>query len=193
MTGRSLGAESHGRRGAPAAAGSKSGSRSPSASRRKSSTASGATSRTCPASWSTSSPCACWTTAGRAGPPGRRPAERSNGTPRSPRTVPNELIAWRSVEQADVPNLGHGPLPPRARRPGHRGPGRAPLRPARRQARRVVAKLFGEEPSQQVAGDLRRLKQVMETGEVVHSDASIHRGMHPAQPSGASANGGHDR
>jgi len=24
----------------------------------------------------------------------------------------------------------------------------------------------------------------LETGEVVHSDASIHRGMHPAQPSG---------
>jgi uncharacterized membrane protein len=48
----------------------------------------------------------------------------------------------------------------------------------------LVAKLFGEEPSQQVKGDLRRLKQVLETGEVVHSDASIHRGMHPAQPSG---------
>ena len=30
----------------------------------------------------------------------------------------------------------------------------------------AVAKLFGEEPSQQVAEDLRRLKQVMEAGEV---------------------------
>ena len=46
----------------------------------------------------------------------------------------------------------------------------------------LVAKLFGEEPRQQVDGDLRRLKQVLETGEVLHSDASIHRGMHPAQP-----------
>ena len=46
----------------------------------------------------------------------------------------------------------------------------------------TVAKLFGEEPSQQVDGDLRRLKQVLEVGEVVHSDASIHRGPHPAQP-----------
>ena len=44
------------------------------------------------------------------------------------------------------------------------------------------AKLFGEEPSQQVKSDLRRFKQVLELGEVVHSDASIHRGMHPAQP-----------
>jgi hypothetical protein len=30
--------------------------------------------------------------------------------------------------------------------------------------------------------DLRRFKQVIETGEIVHSDASIHRGMHSAQP-----------
>jgi hypothetical protein len=46
----------------------------------------------------------------------------------------------------------------------------------------LVAKLFGEEPAQQVRGDLRRFKQVLETGEVVRSDASIQRGMHPAQP-----------
>jgi uncharacterized membrane protein len=46
----------------------------------------------------------------------------------------------------------------------------------------TFAKLFGEEPSQQVDGDLRRFKQVLEVGEVVHSDASIHRGPHPAQP-----------
>ena len=30
--------------------------------------------------------------------------------------------------------------------------------------------------------DLRRVKQVLETGELVRSDASIHRGMHPARP-----------
>lgn len=35
----------------------------------------------------------------------------------------------------------------------------------------------------QVKGDLRRLKQVLETGEVLFSDASAHRGPHPAQPS----------
>jgi hypothetical protein len=46
----------------------------------------------------------------------------------------------------------------------------------------AIAKLFGEEPGQQIAGDLRRLKQVLETGSIVHSDASIHHGMHPARP-----------
>ncbi|MBL9022816.1 MAG: hypothetical protein JNL21_11500 [Myxococcales bacterium] len=49
-------------------------------------------------------------------------------------------------------------------------------------AGKLLAKLFGEEPGQQIAGDLRRLKQVLETGEVVHSDASIHRGKHAAWP-----------
>ena len=46
----------------------------------------------------------------------------------------------------------------------------------------AVAKLLGREPGQQIAGDLRRFKQVIETGEVLHSDASIHAGIHPAQP-----------
>jgi uncharacterized membrane protein len=46
----------------------------------------------------------------------------------------------------------------------------------------LLAKLFGEEPGQQIQSDLRRLKQVLETGSVVNSDASIHRGMHPARP-----------
>ena len=37
----------------------------------------------------------------------------------------------------------------------------------------MLAKLFGEEPAQQVRDDLRRFKQVMETGEVVRSDGSL--------------------
>jgi uncharacterized membrane protein len=45
----------------------------------------------------------------------------------------------------------------------------------------AVANLFA---GAQLQGDLRRLKQVLETGEVVRSDASIHRGPHAAQPSG---------
>jgi uncharacterized membrane protein len=39
----------------------------------------------------------------------------------------------------------------------------------------------------QIKGDLRRLKQVIETGEVVLSDASAVRGKHPAQPSDEAA------
>ena len=41
------------------------------------------------------------------------------------------------------------------------------------QAGATIAKLFGEEPTQQMRDDLRRFKQVMETGEVVRSDGSL--------------------
>jgi hypothetical protein len=34
----------------------------------------------------------------------------------------------------------------------------------------------------QIENDLRRLKQVLEVGEVVRSDASAHPGLHPARP-----------
>ena len=45
-----------------------------------------------------------------------------------------------------------------------------------------VAMLWREEPGQQVRDDLRHLKQVLEIGEIVVSDATVKRGPHPAQP-----------
>jgi len=57
----------------------------------------------------------------------------------------------------------------------------------------VMAKLLGEEPSQQVGDDLHRLKQVLEVGEVVRSDAAPEGRMRPllrqfaAQPMGVDA------
>lgn len=47
----------------------------------------------------------------------------------------------------------------------------------------LVARLKHSDPAQQLDMDLRHLKQLVEVGEIVHSDASIHRGLHPAQPS----------
>jgi uncharacterized membrane protein len=96
---------------------------------------------------------------------------------------PNEAISWRSLPGASVENRGTVRFRPA---PGGRGtevrvefeyapPGGA--------LGAAVAKLFGEEPDQQVAGDLKRFKQVMETGEVAQSDASRHATPHPAQPS----------
>lgn len=100
---------------------------------------------------------------------------------------PNELISWRSVEHAEVPNTGTVRFRPA---PGDRGTEvHVDLRydPPAGRLGSLVAKLFGEEPSQQVDGDLRRLKQVLETGEVTQSDASVFRGPHPAQPSDATS------
>jgi uncharacterized membrane protein len=85
---------------------------------------------------------------------------------------PGRRIAWRSVEGASVENSGIVEFVPA---PGGRGtevhvaleywpPGGA--------LGSVVAKLFGEEPDQQVSDDLRRFKQLVETGEIARSDGA---------------------
>lgn len=78
----------------------------------------------------------------------------------------NELIAWRSLEGADVDNSGSVRFQPAA---GNRGTEvKVELRydPPGGVIGAAVAKLFGEEPNQQIQEDLRRFKQVMEAGEI---------------------------
>ncbi|HET6149448.1 MAG TPA: SRPBCC family protein [Polyangia bacterium] len=94
----------------------------------------------------------------------------------------NELIAWRSIGGSEVRNSGVVRFRPA---PGGRGTEihvEATYDPPAGAFGRLVALAAGEEPGQQIEGDLRRLKQVLETGEVIESDASIHRGRHPARP-----------
>lgn len=95
---------------------------------------------------------------------------------------PNHLLRWRSAPNADIENYGTVSF---TRAPGDRGTEihvRLIYHPPMGAVGTAAARLFGKEPGQQIKGDLARLKQVLETGEVVHSDSSIHRGMHPAQP-----------
>jgi uncharacterized membrane protein len=84
----------------------------------------------------------------------------------------NEHIAWHSLGDAQVENSGCVRFAPA---PADRGtevtveldyslPGGA--------IGAAVAKLFGEEPVQQMRDDLHRFKQVMESGEVIRSEAS---------------------
>ena len=81
--------------------------------------------------------------------------------------TPNELIAWRSAPGADVENSGMVRFD---RAPGGRGtlvrvtldyvpPGGA--------MGAYVAKLLGEAPEKQVPVELRRFKQLMETGDII--------------------------
>jgi uncharacterized membrane protein len=103
--------------------------------------------------------------------------------------IPDERIGWRSVGDANVPNEGSVwfvPAPDGASTEVHvllvyDVPGG--------QLGKAVAKYFGEEPRQQLDDDLRRLKQVLETGEVVRSEGAPwgKRARHefpqrPAQP-----------
>jgi len=46
----------------------------------------------------------------------------------------------------------------------------------------VAQKITHKSPGQMLGQDLKRFKMMLETGEVVKSDASIHKHMHPAQP-----------
>lgn len=104
---------------------------------------------------------------------------------------PNERIAWRSSEDADVGSSGSVRFSPA---PGGRGTEvlvEMTYTPPGGSAGAAVAKLFGEEPQTQTYDDMRRFKQMMETGEIVRSDAgpegtSIHQQMmqRPAQPQG---------
>ena len=79
---------------------------------------------------------------------------------------PNELIAWRSLEGADVDNAGSVRF---ERAPGGRGTivrVKIEYRPPGGALGTAVAMLFGETPEKQVPMDLRRFKQLMETGEI---------------------------
>ena len=98
------------------------------------------------------------------------------------RDVPNELIAWRSEGDADVYNEGAVRFRPA---PGNRGTEvhvELVYEPPGGIITSKLAKLFREEPGQQVKDDLLHLKQVMEVGEVVLSDATLTKGPHPARP-----------
>jgi len=79
----------------------------------------------------------------------------------------NELIAWRSLDGSVVPNAGSVSFADAA---GERGTEvRVELQydPPGGAVGAFVAKLFGEEPSQQIQSDLKRLKARIEAGVVV--------------------------
>jgi uncharacterized membrane protein len=80
--------------------------------------------------------------------------------------IENQLIAWRSLPGSDINHAGSVHFTPAS-------PDRTQVRvvlsyePPAGKVGAAVAKLLGEEPSQQVRDDLRRFKQVMEASDVV--------------------------
>jgi uncharacterized membrane protein len=98
-----------------------------------------------------------WTAKGLAGSRVEWDAEIHN-------EIPNELIAWRSLEGSEVDNAGSVHFMPTENGDTEV---RVVLRydPPAGKLGAVVALLLGEDPARQVADDLRRLKQVVEAGE----------------------------
>ncbi|MET0656689.1 MAG: SRPBCC family protein [Steroidobacteraceae bacterium] len=79
---------------------------------------------------------------------------------------PNQLLAWRSVPGSQIENMGSVRFEPL---PGRRGTlltVELEYRPPGGKLGAGIAKLFGEEPATQLQDDLRRFKQLMETGEI---------------------------
>ena len=93
----------------------------------------------------------------------------------------NELIAWRSLADADIPNAGSVRFEKAPN--GHGTEVKVALNydPPAGKLGVAVAKLFGEEPEQQVEEDLRRFKHLMEAGETAST---------AGQPSGRIASQG---
>lgn len=78
----------------------------------------------------------------------------------------NELIAWRSTGEADIVNAGTVRF---QKAPGERGTYvRVTMNynPPGGKVGASLAQLFSTEPSQMIKEDLRRFKQLMETGEI---------------------------
>ena len=94
----------------------------------------------------------------------------------------NELIAWQSLPGAQFRSSGTVRF---QRAPGARGTEihvEMEFRPPAGSLGRTVAWLTGHEPAQQLDEDLRRLKQLLETGEIAVSEgAGLRR---PGQPTG---------
>jgi uncharacterized membrane protein len=86
--------------------------------------------------------------------------------------VPGERISWRSLEGAKVDNAGTVRF---VDAPGDQG---TEVHVQMRYAipggsvGALVAKLLGEEPALQIKDDLRRFKQIVETGEIARSDGA---------------------
>lgn len=80
--------------------------------------------------------------------------------------VPNELIGWRSIDGSQIDNAGSVHFTPA---PANRGTEvKVVLRydPPAGVVGATVSKLLGEDPAINVQEDLRRLKRLIETGEI---------------------------
>ena len=80
--------------------------------------------------------------------------------------IENERIGWKSSELSDVPNSGVVEFRPTTNR-GTEVIVTLTYEPPAGYVGSLIAKLFGEEPNQQVYGDLYRFKSLMESGEII--------------------------
>jgi uncharacterized membrane protein len=79
---------------------------------------------------------------------------------------PGESIAWSTTDKAEVPNSGRIEFRDTSNGRGTQVTVNIVYDPPVGKLGKAVAKLFGREPNIQARQDLRRFKQLMETGEI---------------------------
>jgi uncharacterized membrane protein len=82
----------------------------------------------------------------------------------------NQLIAWASVEGADVENSGLVRFQPAPAGRGTEVKIVMEYRPPGGVVGAAIAKLFGEEAEQQIGDELKRFKMLMESGEIATTE-----------------------
>jgi uncharacterized membrane protein len=92
--------------------------------------------------------------------------------------VENERLAWRSLPGADVDHAGSVLFQDAPDSRGTEIRVELQYNPPGGVVSALLAKLWGQEPTQQIEADLRRLKQILEAGEVITT---------AGQPTGRSA------
>jgi uncharacterized membrane protein len=81
--------------------------------------------------------------------------------------IPNELLAWKSVGDSDIPNAGSIHFRPAPDAKGTEVRLVLEYEPAAGHLGAWIAKLLKENPNERVRTSLRRFKQLAETGEVL--------------------------
>jgi len=93
----------------------------------------------------------------------------------------NTRIGWKSIEGSEIPNSGVVEFLPTTNR-GTEVKVTLTYEPPAGYVGSLIAKLFGEEPNQQVADDLKRFKQLMETGTIIKVEGQSSGREEKAQP-----------
>ncbi|MBD0268867.1 MAG: SRPBCC family protein [Cyanobacteria bacterium Co-bin8] len=83
---------------------------------------------------------------------------------------PDHLIAWRSLDGADIENSGFVRFQPATGNRGTEVKVVMEYSPPGGALTAAIAKLFGEEPEQQIGDELARFKQLMEVGEIATTE-----------------------
>ena len=84
--------------------------------------------------------------------------------------IPNKLVAWRSIEGADVVSAGSVHFDDAGQGRGTRIRVRLQYSPPGGKAGAALARMMVADPRQQIREDLERFKQLVEAGEVARTD-----------------------